>query len=99
MSSGTVSSIRKSFSSVPALTGVLFAASVLVRLPNINRPLSEHHDWPKAHFLRTQRIWYEAGALLLFASGLPGGAMGPQEFAFGSVCFCLCVTNVQTTRS
>jgi hypothetical protein len=38
---------------------LVFVLSVLVRLPFINRPLSEHHETITAHMLVTLRIWYE----------------------------------------
>ena len=42
---------------------LLFGISVLVRLPNINRPLGAHYEWVSAHILITQQIWYEEGPL------------------------------------
>lgn len=41
---------------------VLFAISVMVRVPYINRPLSAHYEWVTAPVLITQQIWYEEGA-------------------------------------
>lgn len=39
----------------------LFLFSVVIRIPTLNRPLSDHHEWLTAHLLLTQRIWWEAG--------------------------------------
>lgn len=41
----------------------LFILSVVVRLPNLNRPLGRHHEWLSSTVLRHQQIWYENGAL------------------------------------
>lgn len=41
---------------------VLFVISVVVRLPNINRPLGAHYEWVSAHILITEQVWYEEGA-------------------------------------
>lgn len=57
----------------------LFAISVLVRLPNINRPLSEHHEWPVADNLITQQIWHQEGGWrhrFLVVKTFPGEANG-----------------------
>jgi len=40
-----------------------FIISVFVRVPNINRPLSYHHEWLTSTVLRTQQIWYEKSDL------------------------------------
>lgn len=40
---------------------LLFLFSVLVRVPNLNRPLSKHHEFCTATCLRTMQIWDEAG--------------------------------------
>ena len=40
----------------------LFLLSVLVRVPQLNRPLSYHHEFNPAMFLVTLEIWAEAGA-------------------------------------
>lgn len=40
---------------------VIFAISVLVRFPNINRPLSKHHEFVTAISLRVLQIWHEEG--------------------------------------
>jgi hypothetical protein len=41
---------------------VLFGISILVRIPNLNQPLGNHHEWLTSTVLRHQQIWYEAGA-------------------------------------
>lgn len=41
----------------------LFILSVVVRLPNLNRPISRHHEYVLASALRYQQIWYEEGGL------------------------------------
>ncbi|HEX3046586.1 MAG TPA: hypothetical protein VHY08_17655 [Bacillota bacterium] len=41
---------------------ILFGISILVRIPNLNQPLGNHHEWLTATVLRHQQIWYEAGA-------------------------------------
>ena len=40
---------------------LVFLFSVLIRLPNIDRPLSKHHEFCTAISLRTIQIWYENG--------------------------------------
>ncbi len=40
---------------------LLFAISVVVRIPIINRPLSNHHEFVTAHVLRIMQIWREDG--------------------------------------
>ena len=40
---------------------VLFAISVFVRTPHINRPLSTNYEWVTAHTLVTLQIWHEEG--------------------------------------
>lgn len=40
----------------------IFALSVLVRLPNLNRPLSKHHEFVTAVSLRVIDIWDKDGA-------------------------------------
>jgi|GEM_PF-1136545 len=42
---------------------LLFILSVTVRLPNLNRPISRHHEYTLANALRYQQIWYEEGGL------------------------------------
>jgi hypothetical protein len=42
---------------------LIFVLSVIIRLPNLNRPLDAHHEWLTSTVLRVQRIWYEEGAL------------------------------------
>jgi hypothetical protein len=39
----------------------LFLLSVVIRIPNINRSLSDRHEWLTAHTLITFQIWYEKG--------------------------------------
>lgn len=38
-----------------------FIISIFIRVPNLNRPLSYHHEWLTSTVLRTQQIWYEKG--------------------------------------
>lgn len=52
---------RISFSVIIILTA-LFLLSVLVRLPNINRPLSKHHEFVTAISLQIIHIWQMDGA-------------------------------------
>jgi len=49
--------IKRTF---PVLIG-LFLLSVLVRLPQLNRPLSKHHEFCTALSLRVMQIWYDNG--------------------------------------
>lgn len=58
--------MRTSTKSLVILLG-LFALSVLVRLPHINRPLSTNYEWVTAHTLVTLQIWQEEG---IFEHGL-----------------------------
>ncbi|MCW5908789.1 MAG: hypothetical protein KIS94_13080 [Chitinophagales bacterium] len=44
----------------PILLGI-FLLSVLVRLPQLNRPLSKHHEFCTAVSLRIMQIWYDNG--------------------------------------
>jgi hypothetical protein len=39
---------------------MLFLFSILVRLPNLNRPLSKHHEFCTSTCLRTMQIWADA---------------------------------------
>lgn len=39
----------------------IFLLSVLVRLPQLNRPLSKHHEFCTAISLRVMQIWYDNG--------------------------------------
>jgi len=45
------------------IIALLFLTSLLVRLPNLDRPLYKHHEWLTATVLRTLQIWEEGGAL------------------------------------
>lgn len=40
---------------------LVFVLSVLVRLPELNRPLSKHHEFCTAVSLRVLQIWYDNG--------------------------------------
>ncbi|MBL4654539.1 MAG: hypothetical protein JKY33_01785 [Bacteroidia bacterium] len=40
---------------------LLFAISIVIRFQNIDRPLSEHHEWITAHTLITLQIWNDDG--------------------------------------
>ncbi len=40
---------------------IVFLLSVLVRLPELNRPLSKHHEFCTAVSLRILQIWYDNG--------------------------------------
>lgn len=44
-----------------AILFLLFASSVVIRLPFLNRPLDGHHEWITAHAIITHSIWYERG--------------------------------------
>jgi len=44
-----------------AILLLLFAVSVAIRLPYLNRPLDEHHEWLTAQTLVIHSIWYERG--------------------------------------
>jgi hypothetical protein len=46
----------------------LFAVSVLIRLPNLNRPLSTNHEWITAHTLIVLNLWHESGMAKFFYS-------------------------------
>ena len=41
------------------ITLSLFFLTVILRLPNLNRPLSKHHEFNTAFFLIPMEIWYE----------------------------------------
>ena len=43
------------------ITFLLFAISILIRIPNIDRPLSVRYEWVTAHTLITLGIWMEEG--------------------------------------
>ncbi|MES2621325.1 MAG: hypothetical protein V4615_10780 [Bacteroidota bacterium] len=49
--------IKRTF---PLLFGI-FLLSVVVRLPQLNRPLSKHHEFCTAISLRIMQIWYDNG--------------------------------------
>lgn len=49
--------IKRTF---PLLFGI-FLLSVAVRLPELNRPLSKHHEFCTAISLRVMQIWYDNG--------------------------------------
>jgi len=49
--------IKRTF---PLLFGI-FLISVVVRLPELNRPLSKHHEFCTAISLRIMQIWYDNG--------------------------------------
>jgi hypothetical protein len=53
---------------LPWLLMILFAVSILVRLPNLNRPLSVHHEWLTSTSLRHIQIFYECGPGRVFYS-------------------------------
>src|SRR5579871_5317879 len=40
---------------------LLFLLSVLVRVPDLNRPLSKHHEFCTAVSLRIMQIWADSG--------------------------------------
>lgn len=42
---------------------VVFLCTVFLRLPDINRPLSKHHEFTTSFVLRIQQIWWQRGAL------------------------------------
>ncbi|HOG38577.1 MAG TPA: hypothetical protein PLD95_03860 [bacterium] len=41
----------------------IFIISVIIRIPNLNRPLSYHHEWLTAFSLRVVSIFYDNGAI------------------------------------
>ncbi len=45
-----------------ALLAAVFAISVALRSPNLDRPLSQQHEWLTAHSLIVMQIWWEDGA-------------------------------------
>src|SRR5687767_9329605 len=45
---------------------LLFMVSVLLRLPNLNRPLSKHHEYNTAVILVNIESWRQAGGGNLF---------------------------------
>src|SRR5436189_51957 len=45
---------------LPVLLAI-FLLSVAVRLPQLNRPLSRHHEFCTAIALRVMQIWYDNG--------------------------------------
>ena len=49
--------IKRTF---PLLFGI-FLISVVVRLPELNRPLSKHHEFCTAISLRIMQVWYDNG--------------------------------------
>lgn len=51
----------KNFYATLLILGLLFSVSVVVRIPLLNRPLSNHHEWLTAHTLRINQIWFENG--------------------------------------
>lgn len=42
---------------------LLFLGSVILRAPNLNRPLSDHHEWVTAHTMIILENWTAQGAL------------------------------------
>ncbi len=52
--------MRSSLAGLIALI-CLFAVSIAVRAPHINRPLSTNYEWVTAHTLVTLQIWQEEG--------------------------------------
>jgi hypothetical protein len=40
---------------------IIFVISVLVRVPNLNRPISKHHEFNTAFFLIPMEIWQQEG--------------------------------------
>ena len=45
------------------LLSLIFLISILVRLPNVDRPLSSNYEWVTAHTLVTLNIWDEEGII------------------------------------
>jgi len=41
---------------------IVFLISIIIRLPNLNRPLSRHHEWLTSFSLRIITIFYDNGA-------------------------------------
>lgn len=44
---------------------LIFAGSVALRVPNLNRPLSKHHEFVTAISLRVLQVWEQEGAINL----------------------------------
>ncbi|GDX51899.1 hypothetical protein LBMAG27_09460 [Bacteroidota bacterium] len=40
---------------------ILWLCSVAIRVPQLNRPLSKHHEFVTAHVMRTMKIWNQQG--------------------------------------
>lgn len=45
-----------------AILLVIFLMSIIIRLPNLNRPLSSHHEWLTSLSLRMISVFYDNGA-------------------------------------
>ena len=41
---------------------ILWLCSIAIRIPQLNRPLSKHHEFVTAHVLRIMKIWNQQGA-------------------------------------
>lgn len=54
---------EKHLFSVFTILFLIFLTSVLVRLPNINRPLSKHHEFITAVALQPMKVWQAEGAM------------------------------------
>ena len=47
---------------------LLWLCSVAIRIPQLNRPLSKHHEFVTAHALRVMQIWNELGVAHFYFS-------------------------------
>jgi len=54
--------LRKNKITTILLIVLIFTLSVLIRVPNLNRPLSKHHEFLTAISLRILQIWEKEGA-------------------------------------
>jgi hypothetical protein len=57
----TIILFLKRFSTKAALLSGLFALAIVVRLPNLDRPLSKHHEFCTALSLIVLQGWYDGG--------------------------------------
>ena len=63
MRAGTLSLLREKLFSPPAAVLFCFLFSVVVRVPHLDRPLSDHHEWLTAQTLVSLDNWRTQGAL------------------------------------
>ena len=63
LSAGRLSLLRAKLFSPPAAILFCFLFSLVVRVPHLDRPLSDHHEWLTAHSLISLDNWRSQGAL------------------------------------